>query len=99
MENYNDNYDYNSYAPANNGNDYKTVCMLAMIFGIASFFFNPGYLVSIAAIVLGIVGQTHTSTYKNWAMAGWICGTCAICVGFIIDILLLPFTFGLSFCF
>ena len=96
MDNY--NYDYNSSAPAQNNNDYKTVCMLAMIFGIVSFIFNPTYLVSIAAIVLGIVGQTHTQTYKTWAMTGWICGTCSIVIGFIVDIILLPFTFGLSFC-
>ena len=57
MENNNTN---NVVIINNNNNDYKTVCLLALIFGISGFLINPLYLVSIAAIVLGIVGQIHT---------------------------------------
>lgn len=83
MENNNNN---NVVIITNNNNDYKTVCLLALIFGISGFLINPLYLVSIAAIVLGIVGQLNTKTYKNWAMAGWICGAASMVVQFILDI-------------
>lgn len=83
MENNNTN---NVVIINNNNNDYKTVCLLALIFGISGFLINPLYLVSIAAIVLGIVGQLHTVYYKNWAIAGWICGAVSMVFQFIIDI-------------
>ena len=82
--------EYNDY------NDYKTVCLLAMILGIVSFFINPLYLVSIAAIVLGIIGHVKSFAYKNWAIAGWICGGAGLIVQIFVDIFC---TFGLGiFC-
>lgn len=78
----------------NNNNDYKTVCLLAMIFGIAAFLINPLYLVSLAGIVLGIIGQINTVNYKTWAMVGWICGAASLVVQFFFDLFC---TAGLGF--
>ncbi|MCR5061087.1 MAG: zinc-ribbon domain-containing protein [Saccharofermentans sp.] len=69
-----------------NYNDYKTICLLAMIFGIAGFLINPLYLVSLAGIVLGIIGQINSVNYKTWAMVGWICGGVSIIVQFFFDL-------------
>ncbi len=75
--------------PQQQGNDYYTICLLALIFGCVAFIFDPFYLTSLAAIVLGIIGHINSKTHKGMAIAGWICGLCSIGVQVIIDILTL----------
>lgn len=80
-------------APANG--DYRTVCILALIFGCVAMVFDPFYLTSIAAIVLGVIGHLNSKFSKGMAIAGWILGIVSICVQIPIDIL----TFGMGlFC-
>ena len=74
----------NYYAPEKK--DQTTVCILALVFGIVSFFCDPFYAFTIAAVVLGIVGIANNGSKKGLAIAGLICGICAIPVQFIIDI-------------
>ena len=74
----------NYYAPEKK--DQTTVCVLALVFGILSFFCDPFYAFTLAAIVLGIVGIVNNGSKKGLAIAGLICGICAIPVQFIIDL-------------
>ena len=75
---------------------YNTICILALVLSIVGFIFNPFYLVSIAGLVLGIIGHINGGPSKNLAMAGWIVAICAAVVSFLIDIFC---TFGLGiFC-
>ncbi len=69
--------------------DYKTVCILALIFGCVAIVFDPFYLTSIAAIVLGIIGHVNSKYSKNLAIAGWILGIVSICIQIPIDFLTL----------
>lgn len=69
--------------------DYKTVCILALIFGCVAIVFDPFYLTSIAAIVLGIIGHLNSKYSKNLAIAGWILGIVSICIQIPIDFLTL----------
>ena len=69
--------------------DYKTVCILALILGCVAIVFDPFYLTSIAAIVLGIIGHVNSKYSKNLAIAGWILGIVSICIQIPIDFLTL----------
>jgi hypothetical protein len=51
--------------------------------------FDPFYLTSIAAIVLGIIGHVNSKYSKNLAIAGWILGIVSICIQIPIDFLTL----------
>lgn len=75
------------------------VAIASLVCGLISFFgcCNPFYLVSLAAIVLGIVGLTQKGSGKGMATAGLILGIAAILIWVVVDIILLPFTFGASF--
>ena len=82
-------------APAQPNGDYKTVCILALIFGCVAIVFDPFYLTSIAAIVLGVIGHTKSVNSKGMAIAGWILGIVSICIQVPLDIM----SFGLGlFC-
>lgn len=71
----------------------------ALICGLVSLLVtNPLYLVSLAAIILGIVGLTRASG-KGMAVAGIITGGVAVVCGILWDIIMLPITFGLGFFF
>lgn len=61
-----------------NKQDYENVSVLAFIFGCVGFLFNPLYLVSLAAIVLGIIGHANNGSKKTLAMLGWILGLIAL---------------------
>lgn len=84
---------YQQPQPVPNGappsGDYKTVCILALIFGCVAIVFDPFYLTSIAAIVLGIIGHLNSKYSKNLAIAGWILGIVSICIQIPIDFLTL----------
>ncbi|MBR5515936.1 MAG: DUF4190 domain-containing protein [Clostridia bacterium] len=70
----------------------------SLICGIICYFCcNPFYLLSLTAIVLGIIGMSGDKPNKGMAVAGMILGVVSIAVCVIVDICLLPITFGLSF--
>ena len=71
----------------------------ALIFGIIAFFFNPMYIPSFVAIITGIIGISAKPSNKSSAVVGLILGIVFALWQVILDIILLPFTFGLSFFF
>lgn len=71
----------------------------ALVCGVVGFLFNPVYVVSIAAVVLGIIGLCMKGKKKGTATAGLILGFSSFIVQFILDLLLSVVTFGLSFFF
>ena len=82
--------------------DYENVCVLAVVFGILGFFFNPLYLSSLAAIVLGIIGHANQGSKKSLGLAGWILGLCALCLQLFFDLFCAAATCGwgsIVFCF
>ncbi len=85
----------------NGGNAVKKsngIAIASLICGIVAFLINPLYIVSIAAIVLGIIGlaNAHISP-KTFAVIGLILGFVSWGVQFVADLILSIFTFGLSF--
>ena len=75
------------------------VAIAALICGIAGFFFNPLYAVTLAAIVLGIIGiATAKDRPKGLAVTGLVLGCIALPTQLGIDLVMSVFTFGLSFC-
>lgn len=81
-------------APKNSG-----VAIAALVCGIVGFFINPVYLVSLAAIILGIVGLAAKDNQpKGMATTGLVLGCVSLVMQFIADLLLSVFTLGLSFC-
>lgn len=85
LEAYQPEMNYTSATPSEKP-DYQTVCLLALIFGIVGFIFNPLYLVSLAALILGIIGHVNMGTKKNYAMIGWILAIVSFVFSLIIDI-------------
>ena len=75
--------------------DYENVSVLAFIFGFVGFLFNPLYLVSLAAIVLGVIGHVNNGSKKSLAKIGWILGLIALITQVIISLLFAALTFGL----
>lgn len=73
------------------------VGIAALCCGIAGFFINPIYLVSLAAVILGIVGLCMKGKSKGMAVAGLILGICACICQLIIDIIVTVFSFGIGF--
>ena len=74
--------------------------LASFICGIVSFLgcCNPFYLVSLAGFILGIVALFNKNTGSKWmGVVGIILSILAVVIWVIIDILLLPFTFGASF--
>ena len=80
-----DNNYYNAPIPQKNG-----LCTAALVLGIASFFVDPMYLVSLTGLILGIVGITRkpTPTNKSCGVWGIILSSCGFVVQLILDILL-----------
>ena len=72
--------------------------LAALICGICAFLFNPLYLVSIVAIVLGIVGlATARNKSKTMAIVGLCLGGGTLVLSFIADVVLLILSYGFSF--
>lgn len=90
----NPNY-YPPQAPQKQSNG----CAVAsLVCGIIAFLcFNPMYLISITAIVLGIVGVSKHDSSKGMATAGIILGAVSIVTSFIMDLIVTIFSFGLGF--
>ncbi|MBO4686998.1 MAG: zinc ribbon domain-containing protein [Clostridiales bacterium] len=76
--------------------DYENVCVLALVFGILGFFLNPLYLVSVAAIVLGIIGHANNGSKKTLGMVGWILGLSALVVQLFFDFMCAATTCGIG---
>lgn len=57
-----------------------------MIFGCLGFFINPLYVISIVAIILGIIGHVKSIYYKKRAMIGWILGVASLVFQIIFDL-------------
>lgn len=70
----------------------NTIGMVGMILGILGFFFNPLYLVSVAAIILSIIGVCKKNAPKGLAIAGIILGGISMACQGIVDFLLTIFT-------
>ena len=92
------NNQYN-YTPVpvkrNNG-----VAIAALVCGIISIVFSPLGLVSLAAIVLGIVGICLPGTSKGMSITGLVLGVASPIVHFVVDTILSTISFGLlSFLF
>ena len=60
---------------------------------------NPLYMLSIAAIITGIVGIVTGADKKGLGIAGLVIGFIAVAWGVLLDALLFPLTFGMSFFF
>ena len=74
------------------------VCTASLILGLVSLFCcNPLYLTSLAAVITGIIGLTGNRDSKGMAVAGLILGIASVGIWVILDIILAPFTFGISF--
>ena len=74
----------------------------AMILGIVAICIcfctcNFTYFIALAAIVFGIIALAVSKDSKGMAITGIVLGGVAVLVGIVLDILLLPFTFGTSF--
>ncbi|MBQ2755399.1 MAG: hypothetical protein IJF27_01865 [Oscillospiraceae bacterium] len=81
--------------PKNNG-----VALASLICGIVAFILNPLYLISVAAIITGIIGIANANgAPKGKAVAGIILAVIATAFQFTLDLILSVFTFGLSFFF
>jgi len=90
----------NYYAPQPPQKKSNGCSVASLVCGIIAFLcFNPLYLVSIAAIVLGAVGISKHDDSKGMAVTGLIIGVVSIVTSFIIDLCLSIFTMGFSFFF
>lgn len=76
--------------------NYNVLSILALVFGCLGFFINPLYVISIVAIILGIIGHVKSIYYKKRAMIGWILGVASLVFQIIFDLVC---TWGLGiFC-
>ena len=90
----NNNQYYNQFPQPQSNN----TALASFLFGIGSFFFNPIYLVSIAAIIFSIFGMSGNKPSKELAIAGLMLGIISAVLGFSIDLLFTVFSFGLGCC-
>lgn len=105
QQNYNQQQGYRVYQqptpPKSEGHD---LALAALICGIVSFFLDPLYLTSIAAIVCGIIVLVNYKACdkRTWAIAGIACGASSLVLQIIFDIVLTVASCGLgsvSLCF
>ncbi len=89
---------YNYPTPPPQPQKSNTLCVAALIAGIAGFFINPLYIVSIAAVVLGIIGIANKSDGKTMAIAGICLGGVSLVSQFTLDLLLTIFSMGMGAC-
>jgi hypothetical protein len=79
------------------------VGLASVICGGVAFLFNPLYLVSLAAVILGIIGIAKANSRpKTMAIVGLCLGGALIVLGIVWDVLITIFSAGIgifSFCF
>lgn len=75
------------------------LCIASLVCGIVATLgcCNPFYLVSLAAVVTGIIGLATGKQPKGMAIAGLVLGIVSACIWVVLDIILAIFTGGLSF--
>lgn len=70
----------------------------ALVCGIVSLCCcNSMYMVSLAAIITGIIGLMGDKGSKGMAIAGIVLGGVSALIGVVVDIITLPLTFGTGF--
>ena len=75
------------------GPEKNTIALVAMILGIVGFLLDPLYLVSVAAIILGIIGVCKKNApRRGMAIAGIILGGVSMACQMLVDTLLTIFT-------
>lgn len=91
----NQNYYPESQRGGNDG-----LCIASFVCGLVSFFLvDPLYAVSVAATVMGIIALCGKRQPKGFALAGLILGAVAFAIEVCVDIVLIPFTYGIAFLF
>ena len=75
--------------------DNDGICVLALIFGMTSIFFNPFLLSSILALILGIVGHACGGPKKDIAKVGWILGLITMIIYIVIRVVFAILAFSL----
>ena len=75
---------------------YESVSILAFVFGLVGFVFNPLYFISLAAIILGIIGQVNNISKKSLAIAGWILGIVSLIFQLAFDFICAASTCGVG---
>ncbi len=75
---------------------YESVSIMAFVFGLVGFIFNPLYLISLAAIILGIIGQINNISKKSLAIAGWILGIVSLICQLAFDFICAASTCGVG---
>lgn len=73
---------------------YSGVCIAAFVCALVSIFINPVYLVSVAAIILGIIGLSKHLYPKGFALTGVIVGSITL-LTCVVDVILSIVTFGM----
>ncbi len=75
--------------------------LASLICGIVSLCCcNPLYLASLAGLILGLISLFNKKTGSKWmGIVGIILSVLSVGIGVLVDIILLPFTFGASFLF
>lgn len=93
-------YDYNQYTYEQQQDKQTNGPGLAsLICGIVGFVLNPLYLVSLAAIITGIVGLAGSASKpKDTAVAGLILGIISLCAQIALDAILSVVTLGVCSC-
>ena len=76
--------------------DYENLCVIAFVFGILGFFFDPLYLISLAAIIMGIIGHANMGSKKTLGMLGWILGLASLICQIIFDFVCSVSTCGIG---
>lgn len=97
-----DNQEYQVYQEPNQQpqKSGKGLAIASLVCGLVCFFcINPCYLLSFAACITGGIALGKNTEGKGMAIAGIILGIASIVIQVIVDICLIPFTFGLTFLF
>lgn len=75
---------------------YESVSIMAFVFGLVGFVLNPLYLISLAAIILGIIGQINNVSKRSLAIAGWILGIISLFCQLAFDLICAASTCGVG---
>lgn len=67
--------------------DHENISVMAFVLGWVCLFFNPLLLVSLTAIILGIIGHANQGSKKKLAKIGWILGLIGLVVHLTLKIL------------
>lgn len=75
-------------------------CIAGFVLSLVGFIFNPLGLVSIIALIFGIIGHSHKGPKMGFGIAAWIIAIISFLCQLIVDSIITLFSFGLGiFCF